>query len=110
MRRDKPWSGASAEVGGWLMVEHPVPWGVRDRWVFNGPNGEEYRQDSKHETALRRFAHLAITGEWNRLTRESYGVPADVDELWRSLLAEYAELPERTDKPMTKGPLRRVKL
>lgn len=110
MRRAKPWSGASAEVNGWLMMERPVPWGVRDRWVFDGPGGETFRQDSKHETALRRFAHLAITGEWNRLTRESRGVPADVDALWMELLAEYEALPERETPPRPKGPLRRAKL
>ena len=82
--------GITVKVGEWTARE--MLWRgrhrVRDRWIITGQGGE-WRFDSRHHTALRRFAHLIQRGEWNHLTVQTAGVPEDIDDLWEELCAGY---------------------
>jgi hypothetical protein len=60
-------------------------------WILSSPEGgQEWR--SHAATALRRFAHVVVTGDYNTLTVETRRVPEDIDHLWNAYRSTYLEL------------------
>jgi hypothetical protein len=83
------WSGGGVTVeskGCFLKEYKHGEYPALSKWVLTHPKGE-YMWRSHEETALRRFAHVVITGEYNSLTASTnYGVPKDIDFLWNAYL------------------------
>jgi len=93
--RSKKHGGSMAVVDGWTARECMSDYshGTNgDLWTFHAPDGRTWECRSKSRTALRRFAHLLMRGEWNRLTVDSYNVPQDIDSAWRDLIEGYDNL------------------
>jgi hypothetical protein len=82
-------AGVTFKIMGYRVAEYVGVLDAPRLWVIETPDGRKYRWRSHYETGLRRVAHVAQTGEWNRLTRESHHVPPDIDDLWRGLQDAY---------------------
>ena len=79
----------SIEIKGHTLNESMDSLDRPRKWWISEDSEEGTGWWSKECTALRRFAHFIQTGEWNRLTRDSWGVPEDVDALWDALRTLY---------------------